>query len=108
MKPGIAIRSSRCSSSYQRLKSSSCAGSMSVIISNSPFGICVSLSPLELGLALLDEGALRLFRVIGLRQRDRHGLLEAVAVASGHLGDRVERALDLTHRDRALRRNLAR
>src|SRR5262245_48921823 len=39
MKPGMAMRSARCSSSYQRLKSSSCAGSMSVIIRSRPFGI---------------------------------------------------------------------
>src|SRR5258705_4469803 len=39
MKPGIAMRSARCSSSYQRLKSASLAGSISVIISSRPFGI---------------------------------------------------------------------
>src|SRR6478672_9646165 len=104
MKPGIAMRSSRCSSSYQRLKSSSCAGSISVIISSRPFGILSSLSALELRLTLFDERALGFLRVLGLRQRDGDGLLEAVAVARRHFGDGVERALHLAHRDRALRR----
>src|ERR1700727_2835344 len=37
MKPSIATRSSRCSRSYQRLKSASCAGSTSIDVSSMPF-----------------------------------------------------------------------
>src|ERR1700751_1528685 len=37
MKPSIATRSSRCSRSYQRLKSASLAGSISIDVSNMPF-----------------------------------------------------------------------
>src|SRR5207249_3267938 len=59
-------------------------------------------------LALLDERALRFLGVLCARERDRHGLLETVAVARRHLLDHVERALHLAHRDRAFRRDLAR
>src|SRR5262250_2501701 len=46
MKPSIATRSSRCSRSYQRLKSASSDGSMSIDVNSMPFpasGICKHL-----------------------------------------------------------------
>src|SRR5688572_4134704 len=61
---------------------------------------------LEHGLALLDEGALRLLRVLALRQLDRHVLLDAVAVGERQVLDGVERLLEHLHRERALLGNL--
>src|SRR5436305_1912449 len=64
--------------------------------------------PPEHRLAFLNEGALRFLRILRVRERDRDGLLEAIAITRRHLLDRVERAFDLAHRDRAFRRDLAR
>jgi hypothetical protein len=53
---GIAMRSARCSSSYQRLNSLSCEGSISVMNSNSPFAMAVpSVCSLQIG-AVIARG----------------------------------------------------
>src|SRR5581483_7289082 len=58
MKPSMATRSSRCSRSYQRLKSSSCSGSTSIDVSSMPFpaiGIFVSPNLLVIARSVSDE-----------------------------------------------------
>src|SRR5688572_27464230 len=66
----------------------------------------IASAALEHGLALLDESALRLLRVLALRQLDRHVLLDAVAVGERQVLDGVERLLEHLHRERALRGDL--
>src|SRR5262245_49466542 len=63
--------------------------------------------PLEHGLALLHEGALRLARVLRVRELDRHALLEAVGVAHRQLLDGVQGALDVADGERALAGDVA-
>src|SRR6185437_8081504 len=62
MKPSIATRSSRCSRSYQRLKSVSWSGSISIDVSNMPFpaiGIFQSLHALSSSLRGTNAKRLR-------------------------------------------------
>src|SRR5688500_6524742 len=67
-----------------------------------------SLSALEHRLALLDERALRLLRILGLRKLDRNVLLDAVTVGEREVLDGIERLLQHSHRERALAGDLAR
>src|SRR3954451_25361812 len=63
---------------------------------------------LKYGFALLHEGALRLARILGMRELDGHALLETVSVAHRQFLDGVQRALDVADRDRTFRGDLAR
>src|SRR5208283_2075174 len=90
------------------------AGACSALGTTMPFAIIPrqceksGLAPLEHRLALLDEGAARLLRVLGLRQEYRDALFEAIAVARRHIHRRVHRLLGVAHADRAFRRDLLR